>query len=71
MCRCGYKDLPIRRLEEGVPGIDTREECMAITTRQNDTPIVIKKVDKGSAVIACNRQDYLKEAENELSGDKV
>ena len=47
----------------------TREERSALYNLKNDKNVVIKTADKGSAVVVWDRDDYIKEAENEL-GDK-
>ena len=38
---------------------------------QNDRSVVIKPADKGSAVVVWDRNDYLKEAERQLSDEKI
>ena len=38
---------------------------------KNDNPIVIKGADKGSGVVVCGREDYLKEAHKQLSDEEV
>ena len=45
------------------------EEWEAIRSLADDRSIVIKKADKGSAVVVWERNDYIKEAEKQL-GDK-
>ena len=45
------------------------EEWKAIRSVAGDRSIVIKKADKGSAVVLWDRNDYIKEAEKQL-GDK-
>ena len=47
----------------------TREEWTALYDLKNDKNIIIKSVDKGSAVVVWDREDYIKEAEKKL-GDK-
>ena len=47
----------------------TREERSALYNLKNDKNIVIKSADKGSAVVVWDRDDYIKEAEEQL-GDK-
>ena len=47
----------------------TREERSALYNLKNDKNIVIKSADKGSAVVVWDRDDYIKEAEDQL-GDK-
>ena len=46
-----------------------REERSVLYNLKNDKNIVIKSADKGSAVVVWDRDDYIKEAENQL-GDK-
>ena len=38
---------------------------------QNDRSLVIKPVNKGSAVVVWDRTNYLKEAKSELSDEKL
>ena len=45
----------------------TKSEKEAITSLGNDPNIVIKKADKGSAVVIMNTVDYIAEAERQLS----
>ena len=47
----------------------TKKERLALNSLRNDTSIIIKEADKGSGVVAWDREDYLKEAEKQL-GDK-
>ena len=47
----------------------TREERSALYNLKNDKNIVIKSADKDSAVVVLDRDDYIKEAEEQL-GDK-
>ena len=44
-----------------------REEYLTMRSLQNEGSVIIKPVDKGSAVVVWNRQDYLKEAERQFS----
>ena len=44
----------------------TKEERDALYSLRDDTIIIIKVADRGSAVIAWNREDYLKEAYKQL-----
>ena len=44
-----------------------REEYLTMRSLQNDRSVIIKPADKGSAVVVWDRQDYLKEAEQQLS----
>ena len=48
-----------------------KEECLTMRSPQNDRGVVIKPVNKGSAVVVWDRNDYLKEAERQLSGEKT
>ena len=36
-----------------------------------DTGIIIQEADKGSAVVVCGREDYLREAESQLGDCNV
>ena len=38
---------------------------------QNDRSVIIKPAGKGSAVVVWDRQDYLKEAERQLSDSSI
>ena len=49
----------------------TSEEWRAILSLADDRDIVIKKTDKGSAVVVWDRNDYVKEAEKQLKDTKV
>ena len=49
----------------------TKEEREALKILQNDTSIIIKSADKGSGVVVWDREDYLKEAESQLSDESV
>ena len=44
----------------------TREERGVLYNLKNDKNIVIKSADKGSAVVVLDRDDYIKEAEEQL-----
>ena len=48
-----------------------REEHLTMRSLQNDGSVIIKPADKGSAVVVWNRQDYLKEAERQLSDSSI
>ena len=37
----------------------------------DDTSIIIREADKGSVVVPLNREDYLREANNQLSDKDV
>ena len=43
----------------------------AVYSLKNDNSIIIKKADKGSAVLVWDREDYLKEAKNQLNDKNV
>ena len=45
----------------------TRKEREALYDLRNDTSIIIKEADKGSLVVIWDNEDYLKEAEEQLS----
>ena len=70
-------ELYLSRLEQEIMVIDTKlsysfltkKERLALNSLRNDTSIIIKEADKGSGVVAWDREDYLKEAEKQL-GDK-
>ena len=72
-------ELYLSRLEEEILDINTRlkfhniskEERQAISSLKNDTSIIIKEADKGSGIVIWDREDYLKEAESQLSDEKV
>lgn len=72
-------EIYLSRLEEEILALDTslrysnitKEEREALRNLQNDTSIIIKEADKGSAVVVWDREDYLKEAEKQLSDEKV
>ena len=49
----------------------SREEWQAVRSLADDRSIVIKKADKGSRVVVWDRNDYLLEAERQLSDNKV
>ena len=49
----------------------TKEEQEALKSLQNDTEIIIKSADKGSAVVVWGREDYLKEADSQLSDTNI
>ena len=48
----------------------SQEEWKAIRSQADDRNVVIKKVDKGSSVVMWYRNDYITEAEKQLS-DRV
>ena len=49
----------------------TNSERKALYDLKNDKSIVIKSADKGSAVVAWDREDYIKEAEKQLGHEEV
>ena len=49
----------------------SKEKYLTICSLQNDKSVVIKPADKGSAVVVWDRNDYLKEAERQLSDEKT
>ena len=49
----------------------TKEEKAALNTLRDDTSIVIKEADKGSAVVVWDREDYIKEASSQLKDKDV
>ena len=67
-------EIYLSRLEEEILGIDTRlsysnlsrEERQAMQSLRDDSSIVIKEADKGSAVVVWDREDYLQEASKQL-----
>ena len=67
------------RLEEEINKIDTklsynnltRLEREALKTLSEDSSIIIKGADKGSAVVVWDREDYLAEADSQLGDENV
>ena len=49
----------------------TKKEWDALFDLKNDKPIVIKGADKGSAVVVWDREEYIKEAENQLGDTNI
>ena len=49
----------------------SKEEYLTMRSLQNDRSVVIKPAEKGSAVVVWDRNDYLKEAERQLSDEKT
>ena len=49
----------------------TREERSALYNLKNDKNIVIKSADKGSGVVVWDRDDYIKEAEEQLGHKNI
>ena len=66
-------------LEEEILNLDTnlkysnlsREERSALQDLRNDSSIIIKEADKGSAVVVWDRLDYISEAERQLRDGEV
>ena len=66
-------------LEEEILNLDTnlkysnlsREERSALQDLRNDSSIIIKEADKGSAVVVWDRLDYISEAERQLQDNEV
>ena len=49
----------------------TKEERNALYLLRDDPSIIIKEADKGSAVVVWDREDYLREANSQLSDKDV
>ena len=49
----------------------SREECHTVRSLADDRNIVIKRGDRGSCVVIWDRNDYVKEAEIQLSNQNV
>ena len=49
----------------------SKKEYLTMRSLQNDGSVIIKPADKGSAVVVWDRQDYLKEAERQLSDSSI
>ena len=72
-------ELYLSRLEEEILALDTKlsysnitkGEREALNSLRNDTSIIIKGADKGSAVVVWDREDYLKEANSQLMDNNV
>ena len=72
-------EIYLSRLEEEILNLDyelkfnnlTRAEREALKTLRDDTSIVIKEADKGSAVVVWDREDYLIEADRQLGDSNV
>ena len=69
-------ELYLSRLEEKLLNLGpikhrynnlTLDERTAVYDLRNDTSIIIKEADKGSVVVIWDKEDYLKEAEGQLS----
>ena len=57
-------------MEEKILNIDTNVNYSNLT-KEDDTYIVIKEADKGSAVVVWDREDHLAEAEKQLDDKNV
>ena len=72
-------EMYLSRLEEEILALDdkmcysnlTKEERNALYKLRDDPSIIIKEADKGSAVVVWDREDYLKEASNQLNEKDV
>ena len=72
-------ELYLSRLEEEILALDTKlsysnitkEEREALNSLRNDTSIIIKGADKGSAVVVWDRKDYIKEVNSQLMDNNV
>ena len=49
----------------------SREESKAINSLRSDRTIVVKEADQGSGVVVWDREDYITEAESQLSDSEV
>ena len=49
----------------------SREKLKALKDLAKDKSIVIKRADKGSCVVIWDTEDYLKEADKQLSDNKI
>ena len=72
-------EMYLSRLEEEILSLDekisysnlTKGERNALYLLRDDPSIIIKETDKGSAVVVWDREDYLKEANSQLSDKDV
>ena len=72
-------EMYMRRLEEEILSLDgkisysnlTKGEGNALYLLRDDPSIIIKEADKGSAVVVWDREDYLREANSQLSDKDV
>ena len=67
-------EMYLSQLEEEILAIDTGISYLNVTREEREalnTSISIKGADKGSAVIVWDREDYIKEAESQLSDKTV
>ena len=49
----------------------TKDERLELNSLKDDTSNIIKDAEKGSGVVLWDREDYLKEAEKQLSDKKI
>ena len=49
----------------------SREERAGLNELKNNRELMIKKADKGSAIVVMNTSDYIIEAERQLSNSKA
>ena len=76
---CAAIEMYLTRLEEEILSLDekmsysnlTKGERNALHFLHDDPSIIIKEADKGSAVVVWDREDYLREANSQLSGKDV
>ena len=72
-------ELHLSRLEEEFSSLDykigysnlTKGEGDAVYSLKNANSIIIKEADEGSVVVVWDREDYLKEAKNQLNDKNV
>ena len=72
-------EIYLSKLEEEIFNLDfnlqynnlTKAERAALRNLRDDTSIVIKEADKGSAVVVWDREDYLAEADKQLGDSNV
>ena len=72
-------EMYLSRLEEEILSLDkkisysilTKGERNALYLLRDDPSIIIKEGDKGSAVLVWGREDYLREANSQLSDKDV
>ena len=68
-----FKVTPVFELAETYPSCSKfyKEEWQAVRALKNEMSIVIKKVDKDSCVVVWDRNDYIAEAEKQLSDENI
>ena len=72
-------ELYLSHLEEEISSLDykvgysnlTKGERDVVYSLKNDNSMIIKEADKGSAVVVWDREDYLKEAKNQLNDENL